>query len=157
MKVIFLIWWFVKLITCITERRHDLVQQSSFLRVLKNKLFKHSNVIKHNEVHITKCLAICNLEEGRCGSVNYNDGTKTCVVHIDVDEDSTNDDEMMIDSNGWTYYEKDKEIKSNLVSEIKIIFKQELCFLLHLAIIESIPTLIKYTRLLTILNLTLIC
>jgi hypothetical protein len=32
-----------------------------------------------------------------------------------VDEDSRNDAERMIDGNGWTYYEKDKGIETNLV------------------------------------------
>jgi len=117
MKVIFLLWCLLKLdVTCIAQKKFGPVQQSSFLRVLKNKLFKYSNVIRHNEVHITECLAICNIREGRCGSVNYNDASRTCVVHIDVDEDSRNDGELMVDGNGWTYYEKDQEIKINLVS-----------------------------------------
>jgi len=117
MKVTFLIsWCLVTLAACIVEGKYNgPVQQSSFLRVLKNKQFKHPNVIEHDEVHITKCLAICNIEAGRCGSVNYNDASRTCVVHIDVDEDSRNDAERMIDGNGWTYYEKDKGIETNLV------------------------------------------
>jgi len=83
--------------------------------VLKNKRFKHSNIIKNNDVSNTKCLAICNFEE-RCDSINYKDASKTCVLHLDVEEGSSNDDEMFSDENGWTYYEKEKDYMNNAVS-----------------------------------------
>jgi len=105
----------VKLVFCLLSENYGSVQQSSFLRVLKNKLFKHSNIIQQNGVYKTKCLAICSLEE-RCHSINYNDESKTCVSHLDVDEDSSNNDEMFSDENGWIYYEKNKEYKNNVVS-----------------------------------------
>ena len=119
MKVLLLIWCLIKLITCIIQDEIAPQQQSYFLRVLKNKFFKYPNIIKHDEVHITKCLAMCNLEkQKKCDSVNYNDALRTCVLHLNVDENSRNDDGLMIDEIGWTYYEKETEIKTDLVSWI---------------------------------------
>jgi len=115
MKLLFLIWLLVKLVTCLSKKNTCPGQQSYFLRVLKNKLFKHSNIIQYNDVYNTKCLAICNFDE-RCDSINYNDASKTCVLHLDVEEGSSNDDVMFSDENGWTYYEKKKDFKENAVS-----------------------------------------
>ena len=125
MKLVFFVSVLIKLLTSLVHGNFGPIQQSSFLRVLKNKFFKHSNIIKINEVHTTKCLAICNIEE-RCDSVNYNESSKTCVVHLGVDEVSRNNDEMMTDENGWVYYEKDKDLNKNIVSYRGISLRMEL-------------------------------
>ena len=58
--------------------------------------------------HLTKCLAICNLQQ-QCGSVNYHGGMKKCIVNLGVTEDMKIDEDRMLDEDGWMYYEKDKQ------------------------------------------------
>ena len=86
---------------------------SSYIRVLKNKRFQHSNVVQHDKVeHFTKCLAICNLKQ-QCGSLNYHGGLMKCIVNLGVTEDMKIDEDRMLDEDGWMYYEKSKQ---NMVS-----------------------------------------
>ena len=147
-----MIWVFVKVfqthfyVNCLRYQQ----QSSSFTRVLQNTRFQHSDTSHHNNVgYFTRCLAICNLKE-KCDSVNYNARLMKCLVHRGVTESMRMDEHRMLEEDGWTYYEKNKQNMVCIIYFIADAKRHRLTF----AIPFSLQNLTRFCHVLFVLICT---